>query len=216
MTDGLFQQKQRLRHEVMDRIAGRHAISNEVILAMKNVPRHLFVDENQRYAAYLDEPLPIASGQTISQITTVALQTGLLNTKRGDKVLEIGTGSGYQTAILCELGCRLYSMERHKKLYLTAKENLSALGYKDAVLIHGDGFNGLPQWAPFNGILITCGAPEIPEELLVQLMIGGRMVVPVGEKLQEMVVIEKTGETSYTTTGAGYFRFVPMLKGTVD
>ena len=214
MADTLFQQ--RLRNEVMDRIAGKYAIPDEIILAMKNVPRHLFVSEDQRHAAYRDEPLPIASGQTISQITTVALQTGLLKMKKGDKVLEIGTGSGYQAAILCELGCRVYSLERHKKLYLTAKENLSALGYRDVVLVHGDGFNGLPQWAPFNGILITCGAPEIPEELLRQLVTGGKMVVPVGEKLQEMVVVEKTGETSYTTTGAGYFRFVPMLKGTVD
>lgn len=214
MADSLFQQ--RLRHEVMDRIAGKQAIPDEIVLAMKNVPRHLFVSEDQRHAAYLDEPLPIASGQTISQITTVALQTGLLKMKKGDKVLEIGTGSGYQAAILCELGCRVYSMERHKKLYLTAKENLSALGYRNAVLVHGDGFNGLPQWAPFNGILITCGAPEIPEELLGQLLTGGRMVVPVGEKLQEMVVVEKTGEASYTKTGAGYFRFVPMLKGKVD
>ena len=214
MADSLFQQ--RLRHEVMDRIAGRYAISDEVILAMKSVPRHLFVSEDQRHAAYLDEPLPIASGQTISQITTVALQTGLLKIKKGDKVLEIGTGSGYQTAILCELGCRVYSMERHKKLYLTAKENLSVLGYRNAVLVHGDGFNGLPRWAPFNGILITCGAPKIPEELLGQLVTGGRMVVPIGEKLREMVVVEKTGETAYTTTGEGFFRFVPMLKGTVE
>lgn len=214
MADSLFQQ--RVRHEVMDRIAGKYAIPDEIILAMKNVPRHLFVSEDQRHAAYLDEPLPIASGQTISQITTVALQTGLLKMKKGDKVLEIGTGSGYQAAILCELGYRVYSMERHKKLYLAAKENLSALGYRGVVLVHGDGFNGLPQEAPFNGILITCGAPKIPEELLVQLVTGGRMVVPVGEKLQEMVMVEKTGEANYTTTGAGYFRFVPMLKGTVD
>ena len=214
MADTLLQQ--RLRHEVMDRIVGRYAISDEVILAMKSVPRHLFVSEDQRHAAYLDEPLPIASGQTISQITTVALQTGLLKMEKGDKVLEIGTGSGYQAAILCELGFRVYSMERHKKLYLAAKENLLALGYGDVVLVYGDGFNGLPQYAPFNGILVTCGAPKIPEKLVDQLVIGGKMVVPIGEKLQEMVVVEKTGETSYTTTGAGYFRFVPMLKGTVD
>jgi len=103
-----------------------------------------------------------------------------------------------------------------KKLYLTAKENLSALGYKDAVLIHGDGFDGLPRYAPFNGILITCGAPEIPEKLLEQLATGGRMVVPVGEKLQEMMVVEKTDDKNYTATGAGYFRFVPMLKGIVN
>lgn len=214
MDDNLFQQS--LRYEVMDQIAGKYAIADEVILAMKSVPRHLFVGEDQRHAAYRDEPLPIASGQTISQITTVAIQTDLLKMQKGDKVLEIGTGSGYQAAILCELGYRVYSIERHKKLYLRAKEILLALGYKEAVLIHGDGFDGLPQYAPFNGILITCGAPEIPEKLLEQLAAGGRMVVPVGEKLQEMMVVEKTGNKNYTATGAGYFRFVPMLKGIVN
>ena len=213
MSDNL---QQSLRYEIMDKIALSHFISEEVISAMKNIPRHLFVGEDQKHAAYRDEPLPIASGQTISQITTVAIQTDLLKVKKGDKVLEIGTGSGYQAAILCELGYQVYSIERHKKLYLTAKENLSRLGYKDIVLVHGDGINGLPQFAPFDGILITCGAPEIPEKLLEQLVVGGRMVVPVGKKLQEMIVVEKTDEKNYTTTGAGYFRFVPMLKGIVN
>ncbi|MGI6047705.1 MAG: protein-L-isoaspartate(D-aspartate) O-methyltransferase [Petrimonas sp.] len=213
MADSLFQQN--LRNKVMDQIALNHFISEEVISAMKNVPRHLFVSKDQQHAAYRDEPLPIASGQTISQITTVAIQTDLLKMKKGNKVLEIGTGSGYQAAILCELGFEVYSIERHKKLHLKAKEILSNLEYENIVLVHGDGFDGLLQFAPFDGILITCGAPEIPEKLLEQLAIGGRMVVPVGEKLQEMMVVEKTDEKDYNTTGAGYFRFVPMLKGIV-
>lgn len=214
MADDLYQQS--LRFEVMDQIARDHFISEEVISAMKNVPRHLFVNEEQKHMAYRDEPLPIASGQTISQIATVAMQTDLLKMQKDNKILEIGTGSGYQTAVLCELGYKVYSIERHKKLYLAAKENLSEPRYKDIVLVHGDGFNGLPQCAPFDGILITCGAPEIPEKLMEQLAIGGRMVVPVGKKLQEMMVIEKTDEKNYTTTGAGYYRFVPMLKGVVN
>ncbi|MDO5523790.1 MAG: protein-L-isoaspartate(D-aspartate) O-methyltransferase [Bacteroidia bacterium] len=214
MADNLHQQN--LRHAVMDEIAAKHSIEGKIIAAMKNVPRHLFVNEEQQDVAYLDEPLPIASGQTISQIATVAMQTHLLKMQKGDCVLEIGTGSGYQAAVLCELGYRVYSIERHRKLHLAAKENLSDAGYNDVVLVHGDGFYGLPQFAPFDGILVTCGAPEIPEELITQLAIGGRMVVPVGKKLQEMMVVEKTGETDYSTTGAGYFRFVPMLKGTVN
>lgn len=213
MADDLHQQS--LRHEVLDQIARDHLISKEIISAMKKIPRHLFVGEDQKHAAYRDEPLPIASGQTISQIATVAMQTDLLKVQRESKVLEIGTGSGYQTAILCELGYKVYSIERHRKLYLIAKENLSELGCKDVFLVYGDGFNGLPQFAPFDGILVTCGAPEIPEKLVEQLTGGGRMVVPVGNKLQEMMVIEKTDEKNYTTTGAGYYRFVPMLKGIV-
>ena len=183
MADSLFQQN--LRNKVMDQIALNHFISEEVISAMKNVPRHLFVSEDQQHAAYRDEPLPIASGQTISQITTVAIQTDLLKMKKGNKVLEIGTGSGYQAAILCELGFEVYSIERHKKLHLKAKEILSNLEYENIVLVHGDGFDGLLQFAPFDGILITCGAPEIPEKLLEQLAIGGRMVVPVGENCRK-------------------------------
>ena len=203
------------RHRVMDRIAERSDINHKVIEAMKRVPRQLFIEPRLADRAYEDRPLPIASGQTISQIYTVAMQTNLLQLHEGDSVLEIGTGSGYQTAVLCELGYRVYSIERHEELHHIAQENIEKLTY-NAHLVYGDGFEGLPQYAPFDGILITCGAPEIPDKLVKQLAINGRMVAPIGRNMQEMTVIHKISEDQNRITKEGAYRFVPMLKGKVD
>ncbi|NLZ95518.1 MAG: protein-L-isoaspartate(D-aspartate) O-methyltransferase [Bacteroidales bacterium] len=203
------------RHRVMDEIAKRSNIDAKVIEAMKKVPRQMFVESKLENKAYLDRPLPIAAGQTISQIYTVAMQTSLLDLEEGASVLEIGTGSGYQTAVLCELGYQVYSIERHKELYLEAQKNLNALGYK-AFLVHGDGFEGLPKYAPYDGVLITCGAPEVPKELLKQLAINGKMVAPIGRGLQEMKVIKKISDNENKVSKEGAYRFVPMLPGIVD
>jgi protein-L-isoaspartate(D-aspartate) O-methyltransferase len=203
------------RRRVLENISKRTNIDEKVIAAMNRVPRQLFIDKRYERMAYEDEPLPIASGQTISQIYTVAVQTNLLQLKESNSVLEIGTGSGYQTAILCELGYKVYSIERHEELYHIAQQNLNSLGYK-AELIYGDGFRGLPDQAPFNGILLTCGAPEIPAELIKQLIINGKMVAPIGKELQEMMVIEKINEYENRITKKGAYRFVPMLPGKVE
>ena len=215
LEDTLFQQN--LRYMILDQIAADQSVSEQVIDAMKKVPRHYFVDEYQQEEAYEDKPMQIASGQTISQITTVAIQTDLLKVKAGDKVLEVGSGSGYQAAILQQLGCRVYSVERLKSLYEVAKKNLAKMNLDTTVeLIHGDGFEGLPEFAPFDGIIVTCAASEVPLKLKEQLVVGGRLVIPVGEKLQEMTVIEKTGVDEYNVIKAGFFNFVPMIRGTVD
>ena len=203
------------RHIVMDKIANRSNIDARVIEAMKKVPRQLFVDDRLEDMAYEDRPLPIAAGQTISQIYTVAMQTNLLNLQEGASVLEIGTGCGYQTAVLCQLGYIVYSIERHEELYLAAKQNLAALDY-NALLVHGDGFEGLPQYAPFDGVLITCGAPNVPEELLKQLSTNGKMVAPIGRNMQEMTVIQKINHNEHTVTKEGTYKFVPMLPGKVN
>lgn len=203
------------RRRVMDRIAKRSDIDDKVIEAMNRVPRQMFIDSRFEEMAYHDKPLPIAAGQTISQIYTVAMQTNLLKLREGDSVLEIGTGCGYQTAVLCELGYKVYSIERHEELYHIAKQNLEKLGYK-AMVVYGDGFEGMPHCAPFDGILITCGAPEIPEKLVKQLVINGKMVAPIGRDLQEMMVIQKTGEQKNRVTKEGAYKFVPMLPGIVD
>lgn len=203
------------RRRVLEKIAKRSNIDSKVIEAMNRVPRQLFIDDNMEHMAYDDKPLPIASGQTISQIYTVAMQSSLLQLNESDSVLEIGTGSGYQTAVLCELGYKVYSIERHQELHHIAQQNLGRLDYK-AELIYGDGFRGLPSYAPFDGILLTCGAPEIPEELIKQLAINGKMVAPIGKGLQEMMVIQRISETENKITKEGAYRFVPMLSGKVD
>lgn len=212
--DSIFLQS--MRHTVLNQIAADYSISPRVIEAMKAVPRHYFVDYSQQEESYDDRPLPIASGQTISQITTVALQTHLLDAKPGMKVLEIGGGSGYQAAILAKLDCKVFSIERIEELYEVAQANVAKLDpAPDVNFVFGDGFEGLPQNAPFDRILVTCGATSVPNQLVGQLAIGGKMVVPVGVKLQEMLVIERTDEDQFSTTSAGHYSFVPMLTGVV-
>lgn len=203
------------RRKLVKEISTRFAYDKEVLRAIENVPRHLFVEIGLDYLAYEDKPLPIASGQTISQPSTVAMQTHLARLQPGDRVLEIGTGCGYQTAVLVEMGMKVYSIERQKALYLAAQRNLARLEYYSPLLVLGDGYAGLPRFAPFKAIVITCGAPEIPRELLLQLEIGGRMVVPVGETegQQELLVIQRKNEIEFDKTVHGKCSFVPMLGG---
>ncbi len=206
------------RKQLLAQLSAKFDFDPKVIDAMYKVPRHFFVEYGLDHLAYLDKPLPIGAKQTISQPYTVAMQTHLLNEKvsKFEKVLEIGTGCAYQTAVLAQMGIRVYSVERQRSLYMLGQKNLTRLEYHTPLLFFGDGFAGLPQFAPFKGILITCGAPEIPNELLRQLAIGGRMVIPIGTCTQRMVVIDRVSEKDFTKSEHGDYKFVPMLSGTED
>lgn len=192
-------------------------IKNENVLeAIGKVPRHLFMESTFLKFAYKDQAFPIGSGQTISQPLTVAIQTQLLQVEKNDKILEVGTGSGYQAAVLLEMGAKVFTIERQKELYTKVHQFLPEIGYNPACFF-GDGYKGLPNFAPFDKIIVTAGAPYVPEELKLQLKIGGRMVVPVGsDQRQEMHLIIRTSENDFTTEKHGTFVFVPLLKGTVN
>lgn len=201
-----------LRNQLVSTIKSK-GIKNKLVLdAVTKVPRHLFMDSGFVDFAYQDKPFPIGADQTISQPYTVAFQTELLDVLPGQKILEIGTGSGYQTAILIELKAEVYSIERQKELYTKVKKFLPKVGYVPKKLVFGDGYKGLPENAPFDGILVTAGAPFVPKPLLGQLKIGGRLVIPVGEDTQVMTVFTRTGEAKFEKHEFGDFRFVPMLK----
>jgi protein-L-isoaspartate(D-aspartate) O-methyltransferase len=188
----------------------------EVLRAIDTVPRHLFMDPAFLNHAYVDKAFPITSGQTISQPYTVAVQTSLLKVKKREKILEVGTGSGYQAAILSEMGARVYTIERYRELFLKAQRTLTSLGYT-ADFFYGDGYEGKPQYGPFDGIIITAAVSEIPQSLLQQLKTGGRLVVPLGSYgSQVMTLVERTGPDSFEYSEHGLFVFVPMLKGTVN
>jgi protein-L-isoaspartate(D-aspartate) O-methyltransferase len=203
-----------LRRQLVDTVRKKGIRDENVLAALNAVPRHLFMDSGFIRFSYRDQAFPIGSGQTISQPYTVAFQTQLLDIKKGDKVLEIGTGSGYQTAILLELGARVYTIERQKKLYLKAQALLTELGYKPQ-FFYGDGLEGKPTYGPFDKILITAAAAEVPSNLQEQLAVGGLMVLPLGDRFsQTMVRIEKTGPDDYRQTSHGSFVFVPLLRGT--
>jgi protein-L-isoaspartate(D-aspartate) O-methyltransferase len=203
-----------LRKKLVEEIKNK-GIDDELILqAISKVPRHFFMDSSFINFSYKDKAFPIGSGQTISQPYTVAFQTMLLQVKPNDKILEIGTGSGYQAAILMELGARVYTIERQRELFLKTQMMLPEMGYKPNFFF-GDGNLGLPTYSPFDKILITAGATEVPFALTKQLKIGGRLVLPIGSRAtQTMVVIERTGEESFVKTEHGSFIFVPLLKGT--
>jgi protein-L-isoaspartate(D-aspartate) O-methyltransferase len=182
-----------------------------VLEAMNKIPRHLFLESSFHQHAYQDKAFPIAADQTISHPSTVAWQSELLELVPGMKVLEIGTGSGYQAAVLCQLGVKLFSIERQKALFDFAKKMLTYLGYR-AELKFGDGFKGMPMFAPFDRIIVTCGAPFVPKALLAQLTEGGVMIIPVGEGTQKMVKITKQPDGSFVQKVLGDAAFVPMLK----
>ena len=182
-----------------------------VLDAMQQIPRHCFLDSAFSEQAYEDKALSIDEGQTISQPYTVAFQTQLLQVKKGMKVLEIGTGSGYQCSVLCKLGAMVYSIERHNKLHQKAKAMLDALHLK-AHLIYGDGTKGLPQLSPFDRILVTAGAPVVPDVLVKQLKIGGILVIPVGDaNMQRMLQVTRTGDEETETKAYDNFAFVPLI-----
>lgn len=201
----------RRRERLVDTLAEKGIKDPRVLDAFNTVPRHVFVDTALQDRAYKDTALPIGKEQTISQPYTVARQTELLEVKPGEKVLEIGTGSGYQAAILCELGAEVYTIERHKELYEKARETLRELGYSVYTKL-GDGTLGWSAYAPYDAIVVTAGAPVVPEDLVEQLNINGRLVVPVGDnKRQEMVRIIKIREDEYEEEHFSDFKFVPLI-----
>lgn len=201
-----------LRNQLVQTIKAKGIQDEKVLDAIAKIPRHLFMDSGFIDFAYQDKAFPIAAEQTISQPYTVAFQTELLEIKSGDKVLEIGTGSGYQTAVLVALKAEVYSIERQKELYEKTRKFLPKVGYVAKKLNFGDGYKGWPEFAPFDKILVTAGAPFVPKPLLDQLKIGGRLVIPVGTDLQTMTVFIRKGEKEFEKREHGGFRFVPMLK----
>ncbi|MDZ7846375.1 MAG: protein-L-isoaspartate(D-aspartate) O-methyltransferase [Owenweeksia sp.] len=182
----------------------------EVLRAISKVPRHLFIDSSFEDHAYENKAFPIAAGQTISHPHTVAFQSQLLEVEPGHRVLEIGTGSGYQAAVLAEMGIKMFSIERQKALFDVTRLLMRKLGY-NFLMKYGDGFQGLPSYAPFDRILVTAGAPEIPSLLVEQLGHGGRMVVPVGDGSRKMMLLTKDAAGNTRVKDYGEFRFVPML-----
>jgi protein-L-isoaspartate(D-aspartate) O-methyltransferase len=204
-----------LRKNLVNLLRSKGITDEAVLGAIESVPRHLFMDNAFLKFAYDDSAFPIGAGQTISQPYTVAYQTSLLNLREGEKVLEIGTGSGYQTSILIEMGAKVFTIERQKLLYEKASKFLPSIGY-NAKFFFGDGYKGLPAYAPFDKILVTAGAPFIPEDLIMQLKAGGAMVIPVGAgTTQIMNRIVKTGENEIKRTELDTFSFVPLLSDKV-
>jgi len=202
-----------LRKKLIDSIRSKGIMNDGVLEAMGRVPRHLFMDSSFVNFSYTDKAFPIAAGQTISQPYTVAFQSELLDVKKHLKVLEVGTGSGYQTAVLLELGARVYTIERQRQLFLYAQKTLGPLNYKP-IFFYGDGYDGLPAYQPFDRILITAAAPEIPESLLNQLAVGGILVVPEGDSTgQKMIRVIRETEDHFQRSEHGHFSFVPLLRG---
>lgn len=199
------------RHQLIQVLKDKGITDKAVLKAIGDIPRHLFMDSSFEDHAYKDKAFPIGADQTISHPYTVAFQSQQLMVKPGVKVLEIGTGSGYQTAVLCHMGAVVYSIERQHELFRTSLKRLPALGFKTKKLIFGDGYKGYPDEAPFDRIIVTAGAPFIPEALLAQLAIGGIMVIPVGKENQKMTVITRTSNADFEQLVLGNFKFVPLL-----
>jgi protein-L-isoaspartate(D-aspartate) O-methyltransferase len=207
---------QGLRKRLVDGLKVKGIRNDEVLVAIGRVPRHLFMESSFINFAYKDQAFPIGAGQTISQPYTVAFQTQLLNIQKNEKILEVGTGSGYQAAVLLEMGAKVFTIERQRELYLKVQKFLPSIGYSPACFF-GDGYKGLPNLAPFDKILVTAGAPSVPHDLKLQLKIGGSLIVPVGDNnRQEMYQITRVSEDDFTSKKHGGFVFVPMLKGTVN
>lgn len=203
---------QGLRNQLVKQLREKGIKDENVLKAIQKIPRHLFLNSSFEDFAYQDKAFPIGAGQTISQPYTVAYQSELLQVEKDHKVLEIGTGSGYQTAVLVNLGAKVYSIERQNELFKTTKLLLPKLGIRPTHLSFGDGYKGLPQYGPFDSIIVTAGAPIIPPALLGQLKIGGRLVIPVGEDIQVMTLLVRKNETQFEKTELGDFRFVPLLE----
>ena len=203
-----------LRKQLVQSLREKGIKDERVLTAIEAIPRHFFLDPAFERQAYEDRAFPITAGQTISQPYTVAYQTQLLDLKKFDKVLEIGTGSAYQACVLAEMGISLFTIERQKELYEYVGKFFFLKKYPNIKRFYGDGFEGLPSYAPFDKILITCGAPFIPPKLLTQLKPGGIMIIPVGEdNKQKMLRITKDKEGNVREEEMGDFAFVPMLQG---
>ena len=201
-----------MRKKLVDTLA-RKGIEQEAVLnAINAIPRHWFMDSGFIDHAYVDKAFPIGADQTISQPYTVARQTELLDVKSGDKILEIGTGSGYQSAVLIEMGAAVYTIERQNELFKKTSRFLPKIGYRPKKMVFGDGYKGLPEFAPFDGIIVTAGAPYVPKPLLAQLKVGGKLVIPVGERIQIMTVYTRTSPTEFEKKEYGEYRFVPLLE----
>jgi protein-L-isoaspartate(D-aspartate) O-methyltransferase len=203
---------QGLRNQLIASLKEKGIIDKTVLDAMKKIPRHLFLNSSFEDFAYQDKAFPIAAGQTISQPYTVAYQTQLLQVKKDDKILEIGTGSGYQTAVLCLLGAKVFSVERQNELFKITSALLPKLGIRPKHLSFGDGYKGLPNHAPFDSIIVTAGAPIIPKPLMAQLKIGGKLLIPLGENEQIMTMLIRKNETQFEKQEFGDFKFVPLLE----
>ena len=203
---------QGLRNQLATVLHAKGITDENVLNAIRKIPRHLFIDSSFESHAYQDKAFPIAAEQTISQPYTVAFQSQTLAINRGDKVLEIGTGSGYQTSVLLELKAEVYSIERQNELFKRTSRFLPTLGYKPKKFIFGDGYVGLKEKAPFDKIIVTAGAPYVPKPLLAQLKIGGMLLIPVGDKTQIMTLFTRTSPKEFDKQELGDFAFVPMLE----
>ncbi len=201
-----------MRNKLADVLIAKGIVDSNVLEAIRKVPRHLFMDSSFEGHAYQDKAFPIAADQTISQPYTVAFQSELLQVEPGHKVLEIGTGSGYQTAVLLQLKAKVYTIERQLELFKKTNLFFKKMGYRPKKVIFGDGYKGLPQAAPFDSIIVTAGAPEVPKALLSQLKIGGRLVIPVGVDEQIMTLFIRNSEKEFEKKELGAFRFVPLLE----
>ena len=205
------QKHQGLRKQLLSTLKAKGITDENVLNAISKIPRHLFMDSSFEAHAYQDKAFPIAAEQTISQPYTVAYQTQVLKVKTGDKVLEIGTGSGYQTAVLLEMKAEVYSIERQKELFKKTSLFLPKLGYRPKKLIFGDGYKGLPKEAPFDKIIVTAGAPFVPSPLMSQLKVGGMLLIPIGVKTQIMTLFIRKSPKEFEKHELGNFSFVPML-----
>ncbi|CAZ98885.1 Protein-L-isoaspartate O-methyltransferase [Zobellia galactanivorans] len=201
-----------MRNKLAETLVAKGISNNNVLNAIRTIPRHLFMDSSFEGHAYQDKAFPIAADQTISQPYTVAFQSQLLEVKPEQKILEIGTGSGYQTAVLLLLKARVYTIERQLELFKKTKIFFGKMGYRPKKMIFGDGYKGLPDQAPYDGIIVTAGAPEVPKALMSQLKIGGRLVIPVGSDEQIMTLFVRKSEKEFEKTEYGSFRFVPLLE----
>ena len=200
------------RKQLVEILVQKGITNKKVLNAIGTIPRHLFMDSGFVDHAYIDKAFPIGAEQTISQPFTVAKQTELLNLEKGAKILEIGTGSGFQTAVLIEMGMHVFSIERQNELFKKTKLFLPKLGYRAKKLIFGDGYKGFKEEAPFDGIVVTAGAPFVPKPLRSQLKIGGRLVIPIGSENQIMTLITRISQTEFKKEEFGEFRFVPLLE----
>lgn len=203
---------QGLRNQLVTLLKEKGIVDKNVLEAINKIPRHLFLNSSFADYAYQDKAFPIGAGQTISQPYTVAFQSQLLEVKKDHKILEIGTGSGYQTAVLCLMGAKVFSVERQNELFKQTSALLPKLGIRPKHLSFGDGYKGLPNYAPFDSIIVTAGAPIIPQALMAQLKIGGRLVIPLGEEKQIMTLLIRKNETQFEKHEFGDFKFVPLLE----